>query len=82
MRCASCGCSDVDCLVLDHVNDDGSTHRKEAKIAGRGSSGGRSYEALYAAGFPLSPQLQVLCANCNMKKEIIRKRLARKYRVA
>ncbi len=38
--CVVCGFEDIDCLVLDHVNDDGADHRKSLNISCRGSGGG------------------------------------------
>jgi hypothetical protein len=74
--CRNCGIDDVDVLCIDHINDDGSKHRKELKISGRTYSGGYStYAALQMAGCPVG--LQVLCANCNLKKEILRKKCIR-----
>jgi len=50
--------------------------RKKYKISGRGYGAGQNtYEAVKRLGFP--PGLQVLCANCNLKKEIERKRKER-----
>jgi len=72
-RCARCGEDDVDTLCLDHINDDGAEERKALGIAGRNSGAGtRSYEAYHANGYPEG--LQVLCASCNLKKEVVRKR--------
>lgn len=71
--CARCGQDDVDTLNLDHIDDDGAEDRKKMGIAGRGAGQGtRSYEAYSADGYPEG--LQVLCASCNLKKEIVRKR--------
>jgi len=66
MKCAECDVSDVDMLLLDHINDDGAEHRRN--IGGTGSL----YAALMRLGFP--PGIQVLCANHNHKKEIERRR--------
>lgn len=72
IACVKCGFDDPDCLVLDHVNDDGASHRKDLNVSCRGSgSGTRIYEALFARDMPDDPPLQVLCANCNMKKHIL-----------
>ena len=71
-RCKRCGESDVDTLNLDHINDDGAKDRKKLGIAGRSGQGTRSYEAYSAEGYPEG--LQVLCASCNLKKEVVRKR--------
>lgn len=72
--CNLCGFdSDLDALCLDHINDDGAQHRKELGIAGRSSPSGTTiYERLKALGW--MEGLQVLCANCNMVKELRRKR--------
>lgn len=73
MSCLKCGASDLDVLCLDHINNDGAIRRKEMKISSRGcSSGYNTYERVKSLGFPEG--LQVLCANCNLKKEIERKR--------
>jgi 5-methylcytosine-specific restriction endonuclease McrA len=72
-QCAHCGFKKLDSLVLDHINDDGAKHRRESKIAGRGSGVGTTiYEYLHRTG--KMEGLQVLCANCNMAKELRRKR--------
>ena len=75
-KCKWCGFGEIDALCLDHINDDGAADRKRLKIAARGNgSGSRTYEALTARGFP--PGYQVLCANCNMIKEVRRRRSLR-----
>lgn len=66
-KCAWPGCDvdDADCLVLDHVEDDG---RKRRNIGERRGNG------LYASVLRYDiPGLQVLCANHNLKKEIQRR---------
>lgn len=72
--CAHCGFdADIDALCLDHINDDGAKHREELGISRRGLvSGTTIYERLKAIGW--MEGLQVLCANCNMIKELRRKR--------
>ena len=75
VKCLKCGESDIDVLCLDHINDDGAEHRKKLGISGRGSAGTSTYEALKREGYPEG--LQVLCANCNLKKEQERKRSKR-----
>lgn len=74
MSCARCGFSaDLDALCLDHINDDGAIHRKQLNISNRSvTSGTTIYERLKAVGW--MDGLQVLCANCNMVKELRRKR--------
>ena len=75
-KCVQCGYSNIDALCLDHINDDGAADRRRLKISGRGNgSGSRTYEALSRLGFP--PGYQVLCANCNMIKEVRRRRSLR-----
>lgn len=69
MCCGWCKYTDLRALVLDHINDDGAAHRKEAGYTPRSS--GNFYEYLRKQGWP--PGLQVLCANCNMIKEHMRK---------
>jgi hypothetical protein len=58
--CSRCGLSDLDVLNIDHVNDDGRKHRALA--------GSRLYRWIKRNHFP--SDLQVLCANCNLKKRI------------
>lgn len=72
--CNLCGFNaDLDALCLDHINDDGAAHRAELGISSRGAvSGTTIYERLKAKGW--MDGLQVLCANCNMVKELRRKR--------
>lgn len=75
--CSRCGEDDPDVLVLDHINDDGRQEREKLNIASRDSNGGvirgqRSYEVYKKNGYPEG--LQVLCANCNTKKQICKNR--------
>ncbi len=60
--CTHCGEQDVDTLCIDHVNGGGGQHRKSLKI-----SGSRFYDWLIGQCYPVG--FQVLCYNCNMKKE-------------
>lgn len=66
--CAICGFDDIDCLVIDHIDNDGAEHRKKIRISSRTTSGTSTYAALRREKFP--DGLQVLCANCNTKKQI------------
>lgn len=69
VACVCCGFTRLDGLVLDHVNNDGAEHRRSAGIASRGNPfGGRIYEYIRKNG--KLPGLQVLCANCNMIKQL------------
>jgi len=75
-KCAICGMDDIDCLVLDHINNDGADHRKAIRVSSRTTNGVSMHAALKREGFPEG--LQVLCANCNTKKQI---ELCRKERL-
>ena len=73
IECAKCGFSIIDALCLDHINNDGAAQRRLLKISGRGiGSGMNTYEAFKKHGYPEG--LQILCANCNLIKEMNRKR--------
>ena len=59
-ECGRCGITDIDILCLDHINGNG---------GGRIRRGGwMLYKKLREKGYPEG--FQVLCANCNLKKEI------------
>jgi hypothetical protein len=73
IECAYCGFDNIDALCIDHINNDGAEHRKKAGISSRGGvSGFSTFAALLRDKMPEG--LQVLCANCNMIKELKRKR--------
>lgn len=72
----TCPETDFDVLTLDHVNNDGHLHRKELGMGSGGRIGGKMYRWAKKNGYP--SMLQILCANCNMKKMII---YARKKRM-
>lgn len=61
--CACCGEKMLECLQLDHINNDGAVHRK-ANLHGT-----RIYRLLKKQGYPSG--FQVLCANCNFAKGIL-----------
>lgn len=64
-KCVCCCEADLRFLTLDHVNDDGSSHRKDITVVYGG------YAIISWAiknNFP--PTLQVLCFNCNCGKQI------------
>lgn len=69
LQCCWKGClvKDVDVLTLDHLHDNGGQHRK----AGFGS-GWIAYAQLMKQQFPSG--FQTLCANHQMKKELLRRR--------
>jgi len=69
LRCVWAGCevTDLDCLTLDHVENNGKEHRAA------GYPGGvNGYRVLLAAGMPSG--YQTLCANHQLKKENLRRR--------
>ena len=60
-RCACCGETEPFFLTIDHVNNDGKSHRKTFQ-----SSGDGLYKWLIKNKFPSG--FQVLCMNCNHGK--------------
>ena len=64
VACTCCGEVNPVFLAVDHVNNDGTAHRK---LAGKGSA---FYQWLKRHGFPNDPPLQILCFNCNFAKRI------------
>jgi len=73
--CVKCGFDDIDCLCLDHIDDNGAEDRRKRRVSSRTTTGVDMYTAVKRDGFP--DGYQVLCANCNMKKEAERKRAER-----
>lgn len=59
--CACCGEDAYEFLVIDHIHDDGAQHRREL-------SGELISYWLKRNGYP--PGYQILCANCNMAKQL------------
>lgn len=67
-KCALCGGSWGPCLVIDHVNNANSKpFRTDPGCAG----GNTFYRKLKSLGYPAG--FQVLCANCNWRKEMTRR---------
>lgn len=64
-KCAICGFSDYRALHLDHVDNDGASHR--AELGHENFSGHRFYRWLKENDFPKN--IQTLCANCNNIKQ-------------
>ena len=62
--CRWCGQGDIDVLCLDHIHDDGGGRYHSRNI----------YNSLISHHYADSERLQVLCASCNMKKEVERRR--------
>jgi hypothetical protein len=71
LRCSFCEVTDIDILTLDHVNDDGA---QDKHASGKRRGGIMLYQHVRALGFPEG--YQTLCANHNLKKEILRRRAA------
>lgn len=69
VRCCWHGCFviDIDMLSIDHIADNGKTHRKSGATSGIGF-----YACLRKEGWPEG--YQTLCANHQIKKEILRRR--------
>lgn len=62
-----CNIVDIDCLTIDHIKNDGQKHRKY----GRRLTGRTLYRFLRMQGYPEG--FQTLCANHQIKKEILRR---------
>jgi hypothetical protein len=62
-----CGVTDIDCLTLDHVEDNGKQHRDSGYKGGIGG-----YRQLERVNYPKG--FQTLCGNHQLKKENIRRR--------
>lgn len=62
----SCTVTDVDMLTLDHIYNDGAEHRKTV------GGGAHTYRWVVKNDYPEG--FQTLCANHQLKKEILRKR--------
>lgn len=62
-KCICCGESEIHFLSIDHINSDGSAHRKSLGI----TAGRPFYRWLRDNGYPSGHQ--VLCYNCNCAKE-------------
>jgi hypothetical protein len=64
-KCACCGESEQDFLVIDHINGKGNEHRRAT--FGKINAGGKTmHRWLVKQGFP--PGFQLLCANCNTSR--------------
>jgi len=68
LKCAKCNETDIMVLCIDHINGKGEEHRKSMGVIG----GIAFYRKLKNLNYP--DGFQVLCANCNLKKEIMKHR--------
>jgi hypothetical protein len=58
IKCQKCGQTNIDCLTIDHINNDGAKHRKSVNnIIGW----------LIKNNFP--DGFQILCMNCQFEKQ-------------
>lgn len=70
-KCLDCGETDPIVLVLDHINDDANIEKELYGLNARG--GHKHYARLKKEGWP-KDRFQLLCANCNLRKEHLRRR--------
>ena len=77
--CCQCGHGDLDTLQLDHTNYTSPDRLRKRKTGMRYYTGCFLYAWLKKRGYPSG--YQVLCANCNVKKEAIRVREAWEHRL-
>ena len=61
LACVGCGDSRVDCLTIDHINNNGYEHRKKVTL-----TGDKIYRWLRENNYPVG--YQTLCMNCQFKK--------------
>lgn len=64
-KCVHCGEADPIVLVLDHVSDNGASEKYD---------GFHLYRTLRKEGWPKDRGLQLLCHNCNFRKEYRRRK--------
>jgi hypothetical protein len=73
-KCICCGETDPIVLDFDHINDDGAEHRKETKRA-------NIVNIFSKEGVDIS-KFQLLCKNCNWRKEYTRRQDAKRIKKA
>jgi len=72
-RCACCGETESIFLNIDHIDNNGSSHRKElSKKTGLKMTGSNFYRWLKKQGYP-KDNYQILCFNCNFAKHVLGK---------
>ena len=67
-KCSGCGELDPVVLTIDHVFNDGKNH---VDSKGRRITGNQLYSEIIKNNFP--DRFQILCCNCNQRKELIRR---------
>ena len=72
-KCLHCGINDPEVLVLDHIHNDA----QEDRAKNNHSGGLHMYAKLRKLGWP-KDRYQLLCHNCNYKKELNRRKSLRK----
>lgn len=70
-QCVHCGYSDLRALCIDHIEDNGAEERR--KLKDKTFAGRNFYKYLISNNYPEG--YQTLCANCNLIKEIERRRI-------
>jgi len=70
LACLGCGETRLDCLSLDHINNDGMAHRKQL-----GFGGYKFYRLLIKEDYPSG--YQTLCMNCQWVKKAENQRAKR-----
>ncbi len=61
-KCSCCGLSEVSCLQIDHINNDGADHRKSL------NGGTRIYRYILTHYDTDKDRFQLLCGNCHNSK--------------
>lgn len=72
-KCVFCGFDDIRALCIDHVTNNGSSDRMKMMGKNYGGGGSRFYMKIRKAGYPSG--YQTLCANCNLIKEIKKRKI-------
>jgi len=69
-KCINCGEDDIDVLQVDHINDDGKKDRDKY-------TGLQFFRESLKTPIESKKRLQILCANCNIRKQRIREEFDR-----
>jgi hypothetical protein len=67
-NCACCGEETDRFLTIDHKGGGGNQHKRECDSQGKPRGGAMYYLAIIKAGFP--DDLQILCFNCNLGRQM------------